>query len=358
MRVIAFGTDRTILDPDSPARERQRRYAAALGELHAIIFSLGASGEPQHDGPLHIYPTNSKSKLRYGWDALRIARTLPAPEAITAQDPFETGLAALFAARRRKVPLHVQVHTDFLAPGYAAHSRLNRIRRLLAGFVLRRAAGIRAVSPRIKERIVQAYRPKAPISILPIFVDVERFHMLPHTKHPHFDPALLFIGRLEPEKRADIAIRSLARLQSLGIRHAGLTIAGEGSLRARLEAFTRELGVAERVAFLGRTDPAPLLAKADIVLVPSAYEGYGLVIVEALAAGVPVLATDVGIAAEAGALIAPFPSDDFAGALAHLIAKGDLPKGRLLAYPYASEEEYVAAWAADIAAAAGSRPRA
>lgn len=76
---------------------------------------------------------------------------------------------------------------------------------------------------------------------------------------------------------------------------AGLTIVGK---EAHGHCWKREfVGTASRVSSIlwaGRAIPLHILAQADVLLVPSRYEGYGLVIVEALAAGVPVIATDVG----------------------------------------------------------------
>lgn len=344
--ILAISTDKGTLDLESVVFARQKKYAEMLGELHIIVFTKG-NHESVHDGSLHIYPTNSKSPWRYGWDAIRLARKLPKPDVVTVQDPFETGLVGVIVSWLLSAPLHVQIHTDFLPPAFGKHSWKNRIRVFLASFVLRRARGVRAVSNRIKESIENKYRIKAPISILPIYTDTSRFHGARHRQHPKFSASLLFVGRLESEKRVDIAVRALSRVRNLGI-DAGLTIVGEGSQRTRLGLFAKEVQVADYVEFVGKQDPLPYYAEADLVLVPSTYEGYGLVIVEALAAGVPVLATNVGVAQEAGAIIAPHDSDGFAGELCALFARSELPKGRLLEYPYKSEDEYIMAYTDDI----------
>jgi len=349
MRVLSLGTDRKLFDTGSAVYARHRQYAHILGNLQVVVFTRRGKYRTIHDDSLHIHPTNSRSRLRYGLDALLLARTLPKPDVITVQDPFETGLVGVLLSRLWHVPLHVQVHTDFLAEGFAAHSRLNRVRLWLARFVFKRAARVRVVSARIADGIKERYKLDIPISVLPIFVDVNRFLTVRHAAHPRFEASLLFVGRLEAEKRADIAIRTLARVRSLGIV-AGLTILGDGSLQKQLEQFAEKQEVSEWVNFVGHQDPLPHYAHADIVLVPSEYEGYGLVIVEALAAGVPVMATPVGVAEESGAIIAPHDSDAFAGELCALFARPELPKGRLLSYPYRSEEEYMHAWASDIAA--------
>lgn len=356
MKLLMLSTDRKMLQAESSVRDRMVSYASELDELHVIVFTEGKNGEVIRDGSLCIYPTNSSSRLLYGFDAIRIARNLPKTEVVTSQDPFETGIAACLISIFKKASLHIQVHTDFLSPAFIKHSFLNRIRTFIAGFVLLRASRMRVVAPRIRDEIIARYKLKSEISVLPIFVDTVKFFGLRHVQHSKFEKSLLFVGRLEAEKRADIAIRTLMRVRALGV-NAGLTIVGDGSLKSRLEEFAKQHQVAEWVDFVGQQDPLPHYAHADMLLVPSAYEGYGLVIIEGLASGVPVLSTDVGIAREAGAIIAPDDGDGFSGVLCSMFAHKELPKGRLKEYPYKNEAEYVSAWVADVAASRNVRRR-
>jgi glycosyltransferase involved in cell wall biosynthesis len=96
---------------------------------------------------------------------------------------------------------------------------------------------------------------------------------------------LLAMGRLHRNKGFDLALRALAQLPS-----AHLSIAGEGPERAALEALARELGVAQRVAFLGwRSDTAALLAAAEVFVCSSRHEPLGNIVLEAWSAGRPVV---------------------------------------------------------------------
>jgi glycogen(starch) synthase len=105
------------------------------------------------------------------------------------------------------------------------------------------------------------------------------------------------VGRIDPRKGIDTAIRALAQLPA----EAHLTIAGEGDdaeLR-RLQALVAELGLGDRVVFAGFQDPAALYARADAVVFPVTWdEPWGLVPLEAMAHGVPVIATGRGGSAE------------------------------------------------------------
>ena len=97
---------------------------------------------------------------------------------------------------------------------------------------------------------------------------------------------LLFLGRLHEKKGIDIALRALAELPD-----CYLWIAGEGPLRKDLEKLAVKLGVAERTRFLGwRSDRGALLRAAEILLVPSRYEPFGTIMVEAWQTGTPLVA--------------------------------------------------------------------
>jgi len=104
-------------------------------------------------------------------------------------------------------------------------------------------------------------------------------------------PQILAIGRLEPQKDMALALRAFARLRAR--RPARLAILGEGHLRPQLEILAGQLGIAADVEMPGfATDLPQRLARASALLLSSRYEGYPAVVVEALAADVPVVATN------------------------------------------------------------------
>lgn len=153
------------------------------------------------------------------------------------------------------------------------------------------------------------------------------------------------VGRLEKEKQFEEGIRALALVRAHGY-NAQLTIVGEGERFDFLAAEAQRYQVAKSVYFAGwHDDITPFLTEASVLLVPSAYEGYGMVIVEALAAGVPVIAYDVGIAREAGASIAP--QEAFADTVLSWAENG-ARHGELKNYPYETEDQYIEAWVSDI----------
>lgn len=105
---------------------------------------------------------------------------------------------------------------------------------------------------------------------------------------------VISIGNFRPEKGQDVLLNAFARVTGRVI-DAQLTLVGDGPLRPDLEAQARTLGIGTRVHFTGSvTDVWPLLAEADIFAVPSRYESMGIAALEAMAAGLPVVATSVG----------------------------------------------------------------
>jgi glycosyltransferase involved in cell wall biosynthesis len=130
-------------------------------------------------------------------------------------------------------------------------------------------------------------------------------------------PQALALGRLHPNKGFALLLEALAL--TTGVR---LTIAGDGPLGADLQQRARELGVADRVRFLGWCDDVPeLLAKADFLVCPSLHEPLGNVVIEAWSAGLPVVATmSEGPAAliehEVNGLLVPRPDQPGGGAAA------------------------------------------
>lgn len=207
-------------------------------------------------------------------------------DVVTAQDPFWRGLFAWFIARRLKAKLNIQVHTDLSAQSF--------IRHILAQIILRHADSVRVVSEKIKKQ-VERIGVKVPVRVLPVFVDTSRFQNL--ARRPHDTKTILWIGRFEDEKDPLYAISILEKVrETLDVK---LLMLGTGSMERQLRKRAEGLPV----EFLGWQDPVPYLAMSDVVLCTSKHESYGVSIIEALVAGVPVVAPDVGVAREAGAMV-------------------------------------------------------
>jgi glycosyltransferase involved in cell wall biosynthesis len=140
------------------------------------------------------------------------------------------------------------------------------------------------------------------------------------------DSVVAMVGRMAQEKGHSVLLKAAARL---GDRVPALRVllAGDGEERSAFEALAKELGIDRRVSFLGvRRDVPSLMAASDIVAVPSVHEGFGLVVAEALACGVPVIASRTGPIpeivreGETGLLFAPGDDEGLARCLEELMA--------------------------------------
>lgn len=177
------------------------------------------------------------------------------------------------------------------------------------------------------------------------------------------DGGLLFVGRLRVRKGVEVLLAALARLRAAHPA-ARLAVAGDGEHRRALERTARRMGVAEAVDFLGRCDAArvrALLAGARVLAVPSIYEGMPLVVLEAMDAGVPVVASRVSGIPEVvadgatGWLVPPEDPEALAAALGEALAHPEEARRRGAAGRRRVEERYrprhaAAAWLAAVAA--------
>ena len=322
MKVISIGTDRKLFEENSAVLSRNIQYASKMDELHIIVFSLKKLDLKAYSiDNLHVYPTNSASRSHYVFDAYRIGKQIIGnPDArsgrgadpgigfenarnviISTQDPFETGLVGYFLKKKFNFPLQLQIHTDFLSL-YFKNSFLNKIRVRIAKFLIPKADGLRVVSEMV-ETSIKKYFPNLKIvrDVLPVFVDIEEMvDTKPSAdikvKFPQFKFIILMASRLTREKRIDLGLKAFKKVLSQ-FSYAGLVIAGDGPLKKDLENLTNKLGLGNNVVFVGwQSDLISFYKTANLFLLTSEYEGYGMSLIEAGACGCPVVTTQVGIA--------------------------------------------------------------
>jgi glycosyltransferase involved in cell wall biosynthesis len=143
----------------------------------------------------------------------------------------------------------------------------------------------------------------------------------------HGDLVILSMARLAPDKGLEYLIEAATRLPRTG-RRIRIVIAGDGPGRDRLEQLAGRLGVTDRVAFLGfREDVGDLLAASDLIVLPSLREGLSIALLEAMAAGKPIVATSIGsqreVASRADMACLVRPADALALSEAILRLAGD-----------------------------------
>ena len=194
-------------------------------------------------------------------------------------------------------------------------------KRLAAGAfaasAVRRAARIVAVSETVRGAIVERFRvPPARVVVVPNAAD----HFEPLPREPAPDAAILYVGHLEARKNLDVLLRALA----LDAKLPSLLLAGaaKGAEEERLRALARGLGVDARVRFLGAFDDGELprlYARAACVVLPSRIEGFGIPVIEAARARVPLAIAETQVLVEvAGPEASVFAPEDPAACAAAL----------------------------------------
>jgi N-acetyl-alpha-D-glucosaminyl L-malate synthase BshA len=165
-------------------------------------------------------------------------------------------------------------------------------------FSIEQSDGVTAVSRFLKEKTLTNYGIDKDIRVIPNFVDTEKYTRVECMQvRERFAPAneriLVHISNFRAVKRVADVIRIFNEVQQKVPAH--LILVGDGPDRSSCELLVRELGIQERVRFLGKqTELVQILSSADLMLMPSQSESFGLAALEAMACGVPVISSSVG----------------------------------------------------------------
>lgn len=252
--------------------------------------------------------------------AMELGRDFPF-DVVDAHWAYPDGVAAALIARDLHRPFSITVRGDDINV-FAAE----RLRRPWIRWALQQASLVVAVSEELRRAVVALAGPRTRTVVIPNGVDVERFRPIDRPtarRQLDLDPAaivLLSVGRLHQSKGYPVLVRALARLLPLHPR-ARLVIVGardpEADPTPEILAVASELGVANQVVLTGPQDPTELVkwySAADVFCLATTREGSPNVLREALACGLPCVATPVGgipelISPDVGELVRGTPTD-------------------------------------------------
>ncbi len=209
---------------------------------------------------------------------------------------FDANVVGVIAAQLARVPVIIASRRDM---GYWYNAKLRLVSRVLSKFTTRVLANSRAVREAVanSERIL---RSKIDVIHNGVETDegIDRGEVLKQRRKLGIPEAEMIIGTTSNlnrrVKRVDIFIKA-ARFVAEGKENVSFVIIGDGHLRSELEALSRSLGLERKIVFAGQKDNVrPYLAMFDIGVLTSDSEGFSNAILEYLALGIPVVATDVG----------------------------------------------------------------
>jgi glycosyltransferase involved in cell wall biosynthesis len=258
------------------------------------------------------------------------------------QTPFVAHYAGLSLARRMGVPVVESYHTYFeqYLDKYVTFLPSSWLRLAARRFSAAQCGQVDAlvVPSRAMLSVLGVYGVRTPTAVIPTGIDPGQFDRGDGERFRHCygippdRPALVHVGRLAFEKNIDFLLRMLVRVRRK-VPNVLLVIAGEGPARRSLESLTIELGLSEHVLFVGYLNrDGPLedcYSAGDAFVFASRTETQGLVLIEAMALGVPVVSTAVMGTKEVleggkGSLIAADDEADFASKAARLLSDSGL----------------------------------
>lgn len=327
-------------------------------EMHVFSYASPLRLDPFDDRVrYHEIEVTSYPLFRYPpYDAALASRLAEVVEEegldlVHAHYAIPHALAALLVkdvVAPRNLPVVTTLHgTDITVVGQ------DRAYARMTCYALKSSDTVTAVSEYLRAETVRVFGDLRPIDVVPNFVDPRRFR-------PRTEPArraafartgqsvLIHVSNFRPVKQAVVTVEVLARV--VKSRPCVLLMVGDGPDRAACEARARELGVRDRIRFVGaQTEVEALLPLADLFLLPSQFESFGLAALEAMACGTPPVASKAGGLPEVirdgqdGILVPPGDADAMADAVLGLLS--DEP--RRVAMAKAARESAVERFALD-----------
>jgi glycosyltransferase involved in cell wall biosynthesis len=299
----------TLADRQLPRRE----HAAGIEMVRARRMPLERITGAQVSASFDVWRTAMRAADRFK-PGLVHAHTLF----------FHTSLVAMAVAKRHRVPFLLTLHlgaVSALPQPYRAATQLYE--RSAGKALLAAATRVICVSEDVHRHALALGVPAEKLVTVPNGVDAARFQ--PAERPVRETPVVLSVGRLIFNKGLHFLIEAAAQLRDSGLSFH-VQLAGDGPMEGKLRQQVADRGLEDTVTFLGRRDNVEsLLGEADIFVRPSLSEGMSLAVLEAMAAGLPLVATDVSGTRQLiqdgvnGLIARPGVVEDLTAALARLL---------------------------------------
>ncbi|WPL14053.1 MULTISPECIES: glycosyltransferase [Thiorhodovibrio] len=324
-----------------------REFSAAGHQVTLIAPDYGAQGSEPFEViriPSRYLPFDPEDRI-LRWGRLRAHEPMLIQagfDLLHVHTPFVAHYAGLALARRLGVPVIESYHTFFeqyldkyvpLVPG----AWLRHAARRFSSSQCRDVDGL-AVPSQAMLKVLRSYGIETQAEVVPTGIELQQFSQGDGSRFrrqhgiPAEQPLLVHVGRLAFEKNVEFLLHAMARIKQ-HCPDALLAIAGEGPARNMLKALTRKLGLTDQVRFVGYLQRDGSLedcyCAGDVFVFASRTETQGLVLLESMALGTPVVSTAVMGSAEVlrdgeGCLIAEEDEDAFARQVVRLLTNTEL----------------------------------
>jgi glycosyltransferase involved in cell wall biosynthesis len=312
VKIISIGTDESLLIKNSRTYERISDVAFLFTEYVSLVFTNNKKFKiikEERDGNFFIViPVYGSNKFSQVLRLFKIIKVLAAHSTgvrpvIFSQDAFEIGFLSWVLSKKYKLKLLVQIHTDISSKFFKRESLRNYFQFLLSKFVLKRADSVRVVSNKMKSYLENNFKLKK-VFLLPIFTDVSKFTARPPgVSRGQLTPGglqgeacILMLSRIEEVKNIPLGIRAVQAFRRVSGRDIKLRIVGKGDLKQKYLSIYKNRDWIEWADWTDNVEQE--YHNADMLLVTSNYEGWGLTAVESVACGTPVAISPVGVANE------------------------------------------------------------
>ena len=281
-----------MLDKNSALAARVVEYGG-LVERYDIIVPSAKAEQIELSGRVMDYGSGGSGKLARFFKIYQTGKKLGREEkydVITVQDQYYLALVGLLLAKKFRAGLEIQVH---------GFEKFQGLRKLIAEYVLPRAGAIRCVSQRLRRELVEKFGVEEErITVAPIHSELRITNYELRIKKDTNKFIFLTVGRLVSVKNIGMQIEAMREVVK-SRPEAELWIAGDGMERKNLELRIKNYELGKNIKMLGwKNDLAPHYNMADAFLLTSNSEGWGMVVIGAAAAGLPIIMTDVGCAGE------------------------------------------------------------
>lgn len=295
MKILTLSLDNSIFNVNSNLAKRIIEYSSLL-EKNTVVVPNFEDRKLNLNQKVNVIGVGGSHKITVLLKIFNLAKSLLKEEKydiISVQDPYYLAFVALILAKKLHKGLEIQVH---------GWEKFYGLRKLAAFYVLPRADALRTVSQRLKRQLIARFKVKEnKITVVPIYapqINLIDDSAIQPRNIDNNKTVLLTVGRLVPVKNIKLQLKAMSEIIT-NYQNIELWIIGEGVQKTTLQKIVKKLGLDNSVKFFGwQENLANFYKQADIFLLTSNFEGWGMAVIEAASYNLPIIMTDVGCAGE------------------------------------------------------------